>query len=402
METKKLRCTAAGLLVALCAASSNASGNETVVKLTGAPPGHTVWQITQPTVNAKQTDYPQITFSSGETVTVTASGCVQTGGHGETWKRYVDPAGSDSGTLYHGQLWIPGAMTGLQFFQPRQPAVYTIPAGAPLPSNQNHLILGYTDNNYPDNGYASRNSDNGNFNQCWGLGDAAVTIDIQSTAPTVAPPASASYTFKLENVTIRNLRSKKSDTDLLASTAVINGTQAQIGQTRLGDLQQGSHDISFLTEIDEVAPTDRINFAYTIANSGSSDAQTVDNALAGIIGKIAPVVVPDKTTSALIALAAQAWTVLFNLLDPDCDGPVVADSISATGADLASWTQAGPLTRTVSFVGSNSASGCGSNSFYEVTYSIAPGAAPQPYSLKIDAKSRATAAGAGTTLLQPH
>jgi hypothetical protein len=36
---------------------------------------------------------------------------VQTGGHGATWKRYVDPT-PDVG-LYHGTIFIPGATNGL-------------------------------------------------------------------------------------------------------------------------------------------------------------------------------------------------------------------------------------------------------------------------------------------------
>jgi hypothetical protein len=36
---------------------------------------------------------------------------VQTGGHGSTWKRYVDPS-SDNG-LYHGTISLPGVTNGL-------------------------------------------------------------------------------------------------------------------------------------------------------------------------------------------------------------------------------------------------------------------------------------------------
>ena len=40
-------------------------------------------------------------------------GCCQTGGHGKTWKRYVDPQGPNSDRLYHGLVWVPGATSGL-------------------------------------------------------------------------------------------------------------------------------------------------------------------------------------------------------------------------------------------------------------------------------------------------
>ena len=73
----------------------------------------TVWRITQPNVKQAATSYPQIKFLPGDSVSVDAGGCVQTGGHGRTWKRYVDPSGANSDRLYHGQIWIPGINTSL-------------------------------------------------------------------------------------------------------------------------------------------------------------------------------------------------------------------------------------------------------------------------------------------------
>jgi hypothetical protein len=50
------------------------------------------WRIDRPNVMQHQTGYPQITFKPGDSVAVDAGGCVQTGGMGSTWKRYVDPS----------------------------------------------------------------------------------------------------------------------------------------------------------------------------------------------------------------------------------------------------------------------------------------------------------------------
>ena len=56
-------------------------------------PTSSVWRIETPTVQQKQTGYPQITFLPGDKVSIDAGGCVRTGGLGLTWKRYVNPAG---------------------------------------------------------------------------------------------------------------------------------------------------------------------------------------------------------------------------------------------------------------------------------------------------------------------
>jgi len=98
----------------------------------------------------------------------------------------------------------------------------------------------------------------------------------------------------------------------------------------------------------------------------------------------------------LSAVATGVGDVI-NLFNPDCDGPVVADAIPVSGSDLAMWTQNGSYVRTIGFAGVNSATGCGSNSFYEVTYTIArSNAGPQPYSLQVNARSLASKLGGQT------
>jgi hypothetical protein len=75
--------------------------------------GNDTCTITFPNVLAASTTYPDLTFKSGDTVSISASGCAQTGGSGSTWKRYVDPEGSNSDHLYHGKISIAGATSGL-------------------------------------------------------------------------------------------------------------------------------------------------------------------------------------------------------------------------------------------------------------------------------------------------
>src|SRR5947207_2818943 len=74
-------------------------------------PDHSVTtcRIDQPVVTQEAQHgkaYP-VTFRPGDLVTIAAGGCVQTGGWGSTWKRYVDPKGPKADRLYHGTIWIP-------------------------------------------------------------------------------------------------------------------------------------------------------------------------------------------------------------------------------------------------------------------------------------------------------
>ena len=147
----------------------------------------------------------------------------------------------------------------------------------------------------------------------------------------------------------------------------------------------------------EVQPTDRIAIAYTILNSGKPDDQKIDTLVTNIIGSVAGSI---PVVGSALKQAASVWAQVFSLVDPDCDGPVVADSIMGTGADFARWTQQGPLRRTLLAPGVDSATGCGSNSYYEVTYSIAPAALlPTSFSLRINAKTAASTVGARAKML---
>src|SRR6478672_10318005 len=67
------------------------------------------WFISSPVVTSPYgKTYYQILMAPGDIILVSAGGCVQTGGHGKTWKRYVDPQGPNSDRLYHGLIQLPG------------------------------------------------------------------------------------------------------------------------------------------------------------------------------------------------------------------------------------------------------------------------------------------------------
>jgi hypothetical protein len=134
----------------------------------------TVWRIDAPEVDESSTDYQFITFASGDQVSVFAGGCVQRGGKGLTWARYVNPVGEGSDKFYHGLISIPGVTSGLIRIQDLGlDAWHTVNAAQP-----SHLTLGYEDKStgYADNGYYSH--DNGLDKQCLASQNAFVIIAV--------------------------------------------------------------------------------------------------------------------------------------------------------------------------------------------------------------------------------
>jgi hypothetical protein len=166
-------------------------GNVCVVTVTENPDGSIVYRIDRPIVTQPSTVYPGITFRPGDTVTVTAGGCAQSGGIGKTWHRYVDPSGPESDEKYHGWIQVPssqylggGPYGGVWFSALPLPFTDTITTpedpNCRLPSTL-PLTLGFTDSQYDDNGYWSH--DDGPDGQCELVGDAWVVLVVQPGVP---------------------------------------------------------------------------------------------------------------------------------------------------------------------------------------------------------------------------
>ncbi len=172
--------------------------------------GGTIYQIEQPKVNTPNYEYP-ISFMPGDRIYVSAGGCVQTGGGGSTWKRYVDPTGPNTQSctcvggwagflckqwecvprLYHGTITIPGVTPQAAHIKDWVDHEFTIPTsfGGPIA-----LQLGYTDDadEFENNGYYDH--DDGTDDQCSlpGGSPAHLTIIVNmATAP--RPPIPYPY-----------------------------------------------------------------------------------------------------------------------------------------------------------------------------------------------------------------
>ncbi|WP_218511800.1 hypothetical protein [Variovorax sp. dw_308] len=152
-------------------------------------PSTTVWRIENPNVKLQLQEYPEIAFAPDDRVMVTAGGCVQTGGHGKTWKRYVDPSGPNSDHLYHGLILVPGVNASPVRLQQFGLNVEHLIASIPIGPNgaDAHLQLGYEDDEYDDNGYWGH--DDGTEDQCAGSVNAFVIISVghSGTQPLPAP-----------------------------------------------------------------------------------------------------------------------------------------------------------------------------------------------------------------------
>ena len=143
-----------------------------------------VWRIDRPEVRKEVTEYPNIRFEPGDVVTFQAGGCVQTGGSGNTWKRYVNPLDSNAGALYSGTVWIPGVIGQGSRIGGVVGKAWPVPQNLPpTVAAQLYLRLGYEDDKYGDNGYYKH--DDGTSDQCKNVGNAWVEVHIRK-APT--PP----------------------------------------------------------------------------------------------------------------------------------------------------------------------------------------------------------------------
>jgi hypothetical protein len=175
--------------------------------------------ISNPVVDRPEYVYSAVVFKPGDVITIRAGGCVQTGGHGKTWKRYVNPSGPNSGPdwpgLYHGTVFIPAGLLNGQTVTNRSisdvidrtsatPIEIPAPPASGPPQPLSQLTLGYRDDDPPgrsDDGYYAHNGDEGTNHQCPTRGDdggnAWVVIDVVHGPPHPPPSPPPPKAFDL-------------------------------------------------------------------------------------------------------------------------------------------------------------------------------------------------------------
>jgi hypothetical protein len=172
----------AGVAIALLVVGSIPAGAAEKIVCTPSGPNTTVCKITEPNVTVATEPFNQITYMPGDDVTVDAGGCVQTGGHGRTWKLYVNPQGPNSDKLYHGLIFVPGASNAMERIGQNHRVFHVSPVANPKTL---FVRLGYEDDNYKDNGYWGH--DDGTGDQCKNVGNAFVTVTIVHHTVAVTP-----------------------------------------------------------------------------------------------------------------------------------------------------------------------------------------------------------------------
>jgi LGFP repeat len=154
-----------------------------------------------------------------------------------------------------------------------------------------------------------------------------------------------SYTFRLDKYHIDNTRSRHEDTNVVHFTLKIGDQPIQQLDLPRKNVNNGDHGVNLTFGSLFIDSTERINMTFQIVNAGHAGEADVQNALE----QGANMLSTAATASGHVwAVAAVKLFQIFGiaLLNPDCDGPVAADAVSATGATLYEWTEKGDHSET--------------------------------------------------------
>ena len=209
------------------------------------------------------------------------------------------------------------------------------------------------------------------------------------------------YRFSLDSFQILNTRSgnifsTSKDTDYVSFGLTVNNNPTQVITQSMGDLSNGTFPTNLVFDR-VISDSDNVVLTYQITNNSVGEANATAylrqaalllanaavKAIAAVaapvigaeIGSLIGIAIPVPLVgSALGALGGwllgSAWGITF----PDCDGPVAAGVHIFTGASLRAMTANNQtFTTTENHPGVDSPSGCGSNSNYDVTWSVSVG-----------------------------
>src|ERR1700685_2846938 len=226
-----------------------------------------------------------------------------------------------------------------------------------------------------------------------GGGDGGLQGAGNWVANRAAEAPSGTFVFTVESFEIDNTRSRHEDTDYVSCTLAVGSGAPQTRTKFMGDLNNGTFQVGLSFGPVTIAPKEAAIFNYLILNSGHQSQQATQDALtkagtvlaqagaqaaAEAIASGASALVGAEIGSAVLPVigtvlgAIAGWLVgqLGGLLFANCDGPVAAEQIAVTGAQLAAQTANGLWQHTTTHPGTDSPHGCGSNSLSKVTWKI--------------------------------
>jgi hypothetical protein len=209
--------------------------------------------------------------------------------------------------------------------------------------------------------------------------------------PVLPPPNPArvgeptkNYSFRLVGIAISNTRSKHTDTDYISCGLSVNGKAYPPIVKALGDLNNGTYLLNLTIGPVAIAPSDVVIYNYCVVNNGSGNQSQNINAIS--VGTTAALETqassyddpsdPDNANDS----SGEPWVSIFKaitqlgvpLLFPNCDGVVVKDEFRFSGSKIDDLIKNANIyvVNNKFYAGSNSPSGCGSNSKYNVSWTI--------------------------------
>jgi hypothetical protein len=206
--------------------------------------------------------------------------------------------------------------------------------------------------------------------------------------------AAQAYSFLIDSFKITNTRSRHEDTVFVSASVAVGHEQPQTQTKRMGNLNNGTYNPKITFAGIEVDDNDKVVISYTILNNGHKDPNAVEkalgqaaSALAGKAAQAAASAIGGEIGSALGASigtavvpivgsaigALSGWVVgeVGGALFANCDGVVAAAVHPFTGAQLRAAVANGKaMENTEHHPGTDSPVGCGSNSQYDVTWSV--------------------------------
>lgn len=192
----------------------------------------------------------------------------------------------------------------------------------------------------------------------------------------------AVFSFTLDSFQITDTRSRHEDTDYVTFTLLVKGANGsgtpQMLTKYMGDVNNGVHSVNLSFSNVQVNPTDTVVLNYLIVNSGHKGSSQVTSTIESTASKLATqggtllgnAIAPGIGGSIVGAAAGWLAGELIGILTANCDGPVAAEQDTFTYNDLIANTAHGQFKHSTKHPGTNSPTGCGSNSVYIVNWHV--------------------------------
>jgi len=219
-----------------------------------------------------------------------------------------------------------------------------------------------------------------NLGKFTGLADLHVTVN-----PSAHPRTAI---FTMDSFGISDTRSRHNDTDFVFLSASVGGNAPVFANKSMGDVNNGTHAVGLSIEVEIPDDDTIVVFNYLIMNSGHDTDSNRAKAAQAALSTIAAEIINHKAVaagaiavgailvpffvSALAAIAGVLAVVQVGLLlFANCDGLVAAGALPFICSDLIKRTSSGQkIPDNTDHPGTDSATGCGSNSHYTTACTI--------------------------------